>query len=45
MSRLAAEICGLVEDELRAFNVERLYASDKRRDAGRRSSRRRASCR
>ena len=29
MSRLAAEITGIVEDELRAFNVERLYASEK----------------
>ena len=29
MSRLASEIAGLVEDELRAFNVERLYASEK----------------
>jgi DNA polymerase III delta subunit len=29
MSRLAGEIAGLVEDELRAFNVERLYAGDK----------------
>ena len=29
MSRLTAEFSGLVEDDLRAFNVERLYASDK----------------
>ena len=29
MSRLATEIAGIVEDELRAFNLERLYASDK----------------
>ena len=29
MSRLAADITGLVEDELRAFNVERLYAGEK----------------
>src|SRR4051812_15094722 len=29
MSRLAAEISALVEDELRAFNLERVYASDK----------------
>ena len=29
MSRLAADITALVEDELRAFNVERLYAGDK----------------
>ena len=29
MSRLAAEICGLVEDELRAFNSERFYAGDR----------------
>ena len=29
MSQLAAEIGGLVEDELRAFNLERLYATDK----------------
>ena len=29
MSQLAAELSGLVEDELRAFNVERLYATDK----------------
>jgi DNA polymerase-3 subunit delta len=29
MSRLAAEISALIEDELRAFNLERLYASDK----------------
>lgn len=29
MSALAAEISALVEDELRAFNVERLYASDR----------------
>ena len=29
MSRLAADLSGLVEDELRAFNVERIYATDK----------------
>jgi DNA polymerase-3 subunit delta len=29
ISRLTAEITALVEDELRAFNVERLYASEK----------------
>jgi DNA polymerase-3 subunit delta len=29
MSRLAADLSGLVEEELRAFNVERFYASDK----------------
>ena len=29
MSRLVSEIASLVEDELRAFNVERMYASDK----------------
>jgi DNA polymerase III subunit delta len=29
MSRLAAEISALIEDELRAFNLERLYATDK----------------
>jgi DNA polymerase-3 subunit delta len=29
MSRLAAEISALVEDELRAFNLERMYATDK----------------
>jgi DNA polymerase-3 subunit delta len=29
MSQLTAAISGLVEDELRAFNLERLYASDK----------------
>jgi DNA polymerase-3 subunit delta len=29
MSRLAADLAGLVEDELRAFNVERFYASDR----------------
>lgn len=29
MSRLVAEISSTVEDELRAFNVERLYATDK----------------
>jgi DNA polymerase III delta subunit len=29
MSQLAAELGGLVEDELRAFNLERLYAQDK----------------
>lgn len=29
MSRLAADFSSLVEEELRAFNVERVYASDK----------------
>src|SRR6186713_1495363 len=29
MTGLVAEISGLVEDDLRAFNLERLYASDK----------------
>lgn len=29
MSRLASDIAALVDDELRAFNVERVYASDK----------------
>lgn len=29
MSRLVAELSATVEDELRAFNVERLYATDK----------------
>lgn len=29
MMRLAADVSGLVEDELRAFNVERLYANEK----------------
>jgi DNA polymerase-3 subunit delta len=29
MSRLAAEFSSLVEEDLRAFNVERVYASDK----------------
>jgi DNA polymerase-3 subunit delta len=29
MSLLSAELSGLVEDELRAFNVERIYATDK----------------
>jgi DNA polymerase-3 subunit delta len=29
MARLAGELCAVVEDELRAFNVDRLYASDK----------------
>jgi DNA polymerase III subunit delta len=29
MSQLAGELSALVEDELRAFNVERFYASDK----------------
>jgi DNA polymerase-3 subunit delta len=29
MSRLAADLASLVEDELRAFNVERLYAGEK----------------
>ena len=34
MSHLAAELSGLVEDELRAFNVERFYATDKSASAG-----------
>lgn len=29
MSRLASDLSGLVDEDLRAFNVERLYASDK----------------
>jgi DNA polymerase III subunit delta len=29
MSRLAADVSALVEDELRAFNLERMYASDR----------------
>jgi DNA polymerase-3 subunit delta len=29
MSHLAADLSGIVEDELRAFNVERIHASDK----------------
>ena len=29
MSRLAADISALVEDELRAFNLERLYAGER----------------
>ena len=29
MSRLAADLSGLVEEELRAFNVERVYATDR----------------
>jgi DNA polymerase III delta subunit len=29
MSHLAADIAGIVEDELRAFNVERMYATDR----------------
>jgi DNA polymerase III subunit delta len=29
MSRLATDIAAIVEDELRAFNVDRMYASDK----------------
>src|SRR6478672_2854245 len=29
MLRLAADIAGLVEDELRAFNLERMYATDR----------------
>ena len=29
MSRLTADIAGLVEDELRAFNLERMYATDR----------------
>ena len=34
MSRLAADIAALVEEELRAFNVERVYAADEGRHAG-----------
>jgi DNA polymerase-3 subunit delta len=29
MSRLAADIAGIVDDELRAFNMERIYAGEK----------------
>jgi hypothetical protein len=29
LSRLAGDVTALVEDELRAFNVERLYAGEK----------------
>ena len=29
MSRLTADISGVIEEELRAFNLERLYANDK----------------
>src|SRR5215218_2890589 len=29
MSRLAADVAAMVEDELRAFNVERIYAGEK----------------
>jgi hypothetical protein len=29
MARLAGDIAGVVEDELRAFNMERLYAGEK----------------
>src|SRR5436190_9048514 len=29
MARLAGDIAGVVEDELRAFNMERIYAGDK----------------
>src|SRR6188768_2734143 len=29
MSRLATDISALIEDELRAFNLERMYATDK----------------
>jgi hypothetical protein len=29
MSRLAGDISALVEDELRAFNLERMYASER----------------
>ena len=45
MSHLAADLSGIVEDELRAFNVERIYATDKILDRRRRSSKPRASCR
>lgn len=34
MSHLAADLSGIVEDELRAFNVERIYATDKSSTAG-----------
>lgn len=34
MSRLAADLSAIVEEELRAFNVERLYASDRGVTAG-----------
>ena len=34
MQRLATEFAGVVEDELRAFNVERLYGGDKGVSAG-----------
>jgi DNA polymerase-3 subunit delta len=34
MSRLAADLSGLVEEDLRAFNVERVYASDRGVTAG-----------
>ena len=29
MARLAGDIAGVVEDELRAFNMERMYAGEK----------------
>ena len=29
MTRLSADISALVEDELRAFNLERVYATDR----------------
>src|SRR5258706_14330408 len=29
MARLAGDIAGVVEDELRAFNMERIYAGEK----------------
>lgn len=34
MGRLAADIAGVVEDELRAFNMERMYAGEKGASAG-----------
>ena len=34
MSRLAADVSALVEDELRAFNLERMYAGEKGVTAG-----------
>jgi DNA polymerase-3 subunit delta len=34
MSRLAAELSALVEDELRAFNLERMYAGEKSASPG-----------
>ncbi len=45
MSHLAADLSGIVEDELRAFNVERHLRDRQVFDRRRRSSRPRASCR